>query len=242
MTTTFRTAGAWGAGKGADLTPAEVDNNFYDKETRITAIEAAGVAVGIDTITVSGDQLTINMTDASVQGPFTLPTVAWNPTGAWQPLTLYSALDVVTAQGSAYLVAIDHTSDATFDPNAVEGTTPRYQLLWTFTPTPGFERTGATFTPTADDANSYNRMTNAAGCAVTIDPDVVFPSDCELTFRNEATDTGAVTTFAINSPGTINSVDGFNNQTAGKGSVVTLKRVGATDAWDIMGRLEPATA
>ena len=64
MTTVYRTAGAWGAGSGADLTPAQVDTNFYDKETRITAIEAAGVAVGVASITVSGDQMTVHMTDA----------------------------------------------------------------------------------------------------------------------------------------------------------------------------------
>lgn len=239
MTTTFRTAGAWGAGKGADLTPAEVDNNFYDKETRITAIEAAGVAVGIDSITVSGDQLTITMTDASVQGPFTLPIAQWIPGGAWQASTLYQPLTVVTYGGSAYLVSLQHTSATTFDPGAVLGTQNLYELLWSFEPIAGFERTTATFTPALEDANSYNRLTYASGCAVLIDPAVEFPAWTELTFRDESTDSGANCSFDVATPGFINDVTGYLNQTSGKGATVTLKKVGATDAWDIMGSLNP---
>lgn len=241
MTTTFRTAGAWGAGKGADLTPAEVDNNFYDKETRITAIEAAGVAVGISSITVSGDQMTITMTDSSIQGPFTLPTVQWTAGGAWAPSTLYQALTVLTYGGSAYLVTIDHTSDTTFDPNALSGTQQIYELLWSFAPAAGFEITTATFTPDLVHANCYIRLTNAAGCTVTIDPAVEYPAWTELHFRDESTDTGAAVDFLIDSPGVINPVLGCNDRSTGTGSVVTLKRVGTTDAWDIMGRLEQAT-
>lgn len=241
MTTTFRTAGAWGAGKGADLTPAEVDNNFYDKETRITAIEAAGVAVGIASITVSGNQMTVTMTDASVQGPFTLPTVAWNPVGTWLPSTLYSAMDVVTYGGSAYLVLVDHTSDTTFDPNATQSTAQDiYQLIFSFAPAAGFERTGATFTPTLADANTYNRLTNPAGCAVTIDPAEGFPDWTELHFRDASTDTGAFCTFDIATPGSINDVSGYLNQSAGRGATVTLKKNGATDEWDIFGLLASA--
>lgn len=239
MTTTYRTAGAWGAGKGSDLTAAEVDNNFYDKETRITAVEAAGVGVGIDSITVSGDQMTVTLTDASTQGPFTLPTVAWNPVGAWQPSTLYSAMDVVSYGGSAYLVLVDHTSDTTFDPNATESTAQDiYQLIFTFAPAQGFTETGTTLTPDLQHANCYIRLTNAAGCAVTIDPAVAFPDWTELHFRDESTDTSAYCSFEVSTPGSINGMAGFLNQTAGQGSVVTLKKVGATDDWDLFGRLE----
>lgn len=240
MTTTFRTAGAWGAGKGADLTPAEVDNNFYDKETRITAIEAAGVAVGIASITVSGDQMTITMTDASTQGPFTLPTVQWTAGGAWLPSTLYQSLTVLTYGGSAYLVTIDHISDTTFDPNALSGTQAIYELLWSFAPAAGFEITTSSFTPDLTHANCYMRLTNASGCSVLIDPAIEYAAWTELHFRDESTDTGAAATFDISTPGFINGVAGHLNVTAGQGSVVTLKKVGATDGWDIMGRLSTA--
>ncbi len=61
-------------------------------------------------------------------------------------------------------------------------------------------------------------------------------------FRDASTDTGATCTFAVDPPGSINDVNGFNNETAGRGATVTLKKVGATDDWDIMGLLMPVTA
>jgi hypothetical protein len=130
MTSVFRTAGAWGAGLGRPLTWVEQDNNTYDKETRITAIEVAGVAVGIDHIVVSGGQMFIYMTDASVQGPFDLPTATWSFTGEWQPSHVYHALDVVTFRGGTYLVNFDHTSATDFDPNeTVTGSQEIYTLI-----------------------------------------------------------------------------------------------------------------
>ncbi len=243
MTSSFRTAGAWGAGLGRPLTWVEQDNNTYDKETRITAIETAGVAVGIDYIEVIGDQMTIHMTDASLQGPFTLPSAdAWNPQGYWLPAHVYQALDTVQYAGGLYLVLVDHTSDSTFDPDAMEDTVPRYHLIANFAPAQGFTQTGATFTPDLGDANAYHRLTNVSGCAVTIDPTVAFADWTEFHFRDASIDTGASCTFAVDSPGSINDVTGFANETAGSGATVTLKKVGATDAWDIMGLLMPLTA
>jgi hypothetical protein len=61
----YRTTGAWGAGKGGNLTPAEVDGNFYELANRAAAALAITPAE-IDTITASGTQLTITLTDARV--------------------------------------------------------------------------------------------------------------------------------------------------------------------------------
>ena len=243
MTSSFRTAGAWGGGLGRPLTWVEQDNNIYDKETRITAIEAAGVAVGIDYIEVIGDQMTIHMTDASLQGPFTLPSAdVWNPQGYWLPAHVYQAFDTVQAGGALYLVLADHTSDTTFDPDALEDTHPLYHLIANFAPAQGFAESGTTFTPDLSHANAYIRLTNVSGCAVTIDPSVLFADWTEMHFRDASIDTGASCTFAVDSPGSINDVTGFANESAGSGATVTLKKVGATDAWDIMGLLMPLTA
>lgn len=61
MTTTYRTAGAWGAGKGANLTAAEVDTNFYGLEQRVGDLEG-GIAGSGDNpmvdLTASGSTLT----------------------------------------------------------------------------------------------------------------------------------------------------------------------------------------
>ncbi|MBB2841261.1 UNVERIFIED_ORG: hypothetical protein GGE64_005043 [Rhizobium etli] len=71
---TFRTAGAWGPGKGSNLTPAEVDENFWDLDGRVSEIEDNPPSPNqIADITQSGDQITIVMEDASTFGPFTLP-------------------------------------------------------------------------------------------------------------------------------------------------------------------------
>ncbi len=242
MTSSFRTVGAWGAGLGRPLTWVEQDNNIYDKETRITAIEAAGGAVGIDYIEVLGDQMIIHMTDSSLQGPFTLPSAMWTAQGYWLPSHVYQALDTVQYGGALYLVLVDHTSDSTFDPDAMEDTVPRYHLIATFAPTQGFTQTGATFTPDLADGNGYHRLTNASGCAVTIDPAVAFADWTEMHFRDASTDTGATCTFSVDAPGSINDVIGFNNETVGSGATVTLKKVGATDDWDILGLLMPITA
>lgn len=56
---TYRTSGAWGAGKGSNLTAAEVDGNFYDLEERVEAIETYGASVEtITNVTASGSVVT----------------------------------------------------------------------------------------------------------------------------------------------------------------------------------------
>lgn len=72
---TYRTAGAWGAGIGANLTPAQVDNNFYSIQQWIAAFEADPTPPnGISQIVQEGTQLFIYLDNSDVQGPFTLPS------------------------------------------------------------------------------------------------------------------------------------------------------------------------
>ena len=119
MTIIYRTAGAWGAGKGADLTAAEVDGNFYDHEGRIAELEEnPPQAVSIVSIDVTGNQMTVQLSDSTELGPFTIPTSQWQWKGEWAPLTVYFANDVFSHDGSIYLVLIGHTSEASFSPDA----------------------------------------------------------------------------------------------------------------------------
>lgn len=79
----FRTTDVtrWGAGKGADLTPAEVDLNFYDLDERVVTIELnPPTPIEISEITVTGSSMTVHMADSSTFGPFTLPTA---PARVW---------------------------------------------------------------------------------------------------------------------------------------------------------------
>jgi hypothetical protein len=93
---TFRTLGAWGAGKGANLAPAEVDNNFWSLAQAIFDLQNdPAVPNGIASISVSGTQMTITLHDGTVLGPYTLPTLVMRWRGEWQPSTICSA-DVFT--------------------------------------------------------------------------------------------------------------------------------------------------
>lgn len=119
--------------KGSRLTSTEVDNNFLNHDGRLTTVEAAipAASVGIASISQSGNSLYVTLTDASVLGPFALPVtdLAFLP---WQPNTFYTEGQFIVDPGSTtvYAVRITHTSAATFDPGANEGSAGDiYELL-----------------------------------------------------------------------------------------------------------------
>ncbi len=77
-----------------------------------------------------GDQLYIDMSDGSVQGPLTMPVVRWFFRGVWTPNTVYARDNVVTGPDSAvYLVTFAHTSAAAFEPAATDGQGHNYYSL-----------------------------------------------------------------------------------------------------------------
>jgi hypothetical protein len=78
--TIYRTAGAWGAGIGANLSAAQIDGNFWGHEERIEALEtSAPEPNNISNILVVGTQMTIVLEDATEFGPFTLPQAPFRP-------------------------------------------------------------------------------------------------------------------------------------------------------------------
>jgi len=132
MTIIYRTTGAWGAGLGSNLSPAQVDNNFWEVVGRIVDLESGAVATvnQIQSITLTGTQLSITMEDYSVFGPFTVPTATFHWTGEWAPSVPYFELDLFFESGSGtYIVLLDHTSDLTFDPDFLVGGEPAYKLI-----------------------------------------------------------------------------------------------------------------
>ena len=116
---TFRTTGSWGTGKGSNLTPVEVDENFNEAEQRLEALEDnPPVAVSIASINVVGSSMTIFLDDSTELGPFTLPTAAFNWTGDWSEGRAYFELDVFREPGEGvFLVTADFESASNFDPN-----------------------------------------------------------------------------------------------------------------------------
>jgi hypothetical protein len=94
---TFRTLGAWGAGKGANLDAGEVDSNFWSLAEAIVDLQSnPALPVGIASISVSGTQMTITLTNGEVAGPFTLPVLTFRWRGEYEAGISYAALDVFT--------------------------------------------------------------------------------------------------------------------------------------------------
>ena len=136
---TYRLSGPWGGGKGANLQPSEVDNNFWAIAQALVDLESnPAQPVGIESITMSGTQMTIHLTDGSTMGPFLIPVLAFSWRGEWQPSTSYAELDVFTVSDTGvFLVLLAHTSGATFDPAITAGDPPAPALQQLFGATDG---------------------------------------------------------------------------------------------------------
>jgi hypothetical protein len=132
MDLTFRTLGPWGPGKGANLTPPEVDGNFYAVAQAIVDLQNnPALPNSIASITVSGTTMTIHMMDGSTMGPFDLPVLTFRWRGEWQPSTSYAELDVFTVTDvGIFLVNAPHTSGTEFDPELMVGALPAYIQLF----------------------------------------------------------------------------------------------------------------
>lgn len=117
MDITFRTLGPWGSGKGANLQPSEVDANFWSiAEAILTLQNNPALPVGIASVSVSGTQMTITLSDGTVMGPFTLPVLTFRWRDEWQANTTYAVLDVFKVTNTGiFMVQIGHTSGSTFD-------------------------------------------------------------------------------------------------------------------------------
>lgn len=121
---TYRTTdlSRWGVGQGSNLSATQFDLNFWDSETRLTALEDhPHEGLGISDFVVHGDQMTVVMSDLTVRGPFALPIASRNFRGTWQPATTYFVNDETTINNSVYVVLVDHVSAGSFDPNATDG-------------------------------------------------------------------------------------------------------------------------
>jgi len=122
----------WGAGLGRDLQPEEIDQNFYDVEKRLEAVEQNPVLPNeIESIGVDGNRMTITMADHTVFGPLILPQAAFRFTGAFQPNHDYRLYDFLVANDGLYLVLHDFTSGDGFVFGA-DAQGPYYQFVMPF--------------------------------------------------------------------------------------------------------------
>ena len=98
---------------------------------------------------------------------------------------------------------------------------------------------GAAFTPALDAAGYWLRMTNGAGCVVTLpdDGEVPFPVRTELHFEQ----VGGPLLFEAATGAVVTPMAGREAATDTDGAVVTAKKV-AADTWRLFGALAEATA
>jgi hypothetical protein len=233
----------WGFGKGANLTPTEADLNFWQLHARVLELETNPVeANNIESFEVIGNEFYVHMTDHSVIGPYPLPVAQWNFRGEWQSAILYLKMDVITKNGSLYLVIFDHTSDTVFDPGENDGLGNNYYGLILAPPTiPPFTviKTIAdhTYELLAEDAGKYIRFTNTSSIAVVIltNANEPIPVGTEISGRGV---TLAVTIVPESGSVTLNTPAGFQPVTYGGHASFTVKKI-ATNEWDLMGLLTP---
>ena len=234
MTLTFRTEGPWGAGKGGNLTPAEVDGNFWSLKTTLDNIGDELVPAEIDNITLTGNELRIFLEDGREFGPFLIPRASFRWRETFEPDRQYFGNDVFEVPGQGiFLVLQNHTSEAPFDRGRIIDSAAVYQLLFAAQSVDVVTLSGTAFTPEIGDESNYFRCTNEEGCSVTIpdNSDAAFAQGTELHFRQGGE--GSVVIEGATGV-TINGIDGFLDQTAGRGAVVTVKKIQA-DQWDLFG-------
>lgn len=227
-------------GKGAPLTSTEGDENEYKQASAIIALQTqmAAVGAGIDTITQpTPNTLLITLTDATVFGPFTLPSVAMNGRGEWLPNVNYAVNDLIFSGNAFYIVEVAHTSALIFDPGATDGNAnDLYGLVFDLSASGAVLKQAAskieantTHTITDLDLGALWNCTNAAGCTITIPADSTYnaPIDTEVSFRQGAV---GVLTF-IAAGGVSFDVGIFQPQTTFQGAIVTIKKVAANSWW-----------
>jgi len=130
--------GRWGIGLGTTRSAADVDNNFWNVDSRLQIVEAwiADPTVNvISSVTVSGNTFSIHMEDGTVFGPFTMPAPTFRyrsdlSSGVWTASSSYLAADLFREGGALYMVNLNHTSGTSFNPSATDGGGhPLYSLL-----------------------------------------------------------------------------------------------------------------
>lgn len=236
----FVTDGPWGVGAGRPLTATEVDNNFWDHEGRIAALEDnPPVPISVSTVTIAGSVLTFHMTDGSTHN-VTAPVATFHWRGDFKAGTAYAVLDEIRVGGvGRVLVLKAHTGADPFDIDRQVTGSDAYFLLEElgiiFNPTPIDESRDIT----EDDFSRYHDVipgSSGEDIELTIQPEgsdfmpqpgtamdfIMHDATAQLIFLE-----GAGVT--IRSPATL--------QTRTQWSQVSILYRGS-DTWDLTGDLE----
>ena len=119
---TYRDPGPWGGGQGSNLTPTQVDTNFWILFSTLQQVQANIPLVEIAYFEVVGSTFYVVFTNHEVLGPYQLPQWEPNFVGEWQPNTPYNLNDSFYYNGLVYLVIFQGYPGApTFNPFANDG-------------------------------------------------------------------------------------------------------------------------
>jgi len=238
MAIKYRTAGAWGAGEGVNLTPAQVDTNFWETHLRVLELETnPPVPVNIDEIVVAGSQLTIILEDATEFGPFTLPIARFNWEGDFAAVA-YVVNDFFKDpnSGGVYLVLQAHTGIIPFDPARTIGGQPAYALLLKGNEDLVIITSNTSINPTLAQANSFYQTTAAGTVGFNVPNNSTQPYPLGTTFRIAQRGAGQVEIVPIAGV-TIQKNAEANGWISHRDGVVNLKKTG-TNEWQLWGDLE----
>lgn len=236
----FVTTGSWGTGEGV-LSASEVDGNFAAIAEAVDALtDNPPEAVSVSNITKSGTMVTFHMSDGSQYGPFEMPVATPRFRDEWAAYTLYEPYDIVLlTEFGTFMVGVEHTSEATFDPAASNSSGDYYVKIAPPTGAPAevYMITTDTLTLSNIHAGKYLRFTNGDGCTVTV-PGGTFPPNSEIHFRQ----LGGVISIVPESTGVVINPQGSDQlMSGGAGATFTLKHF-MDDEFDIFGKLAPGSA
>jgi hypothetical protein len=232
MTIRYVTTGAWGAGSGTELTPAQADENVYTLSLRLAALEAAGIDATI-TLVQSGSTVTFYADGVSI-GSITLPTSTWAHRGEWAAGATYFIGDIVTVTSNGvFLVTTEHVAASNFP-----GAGADYTRLYTFpNPAEVVSVSADSLILTSAHANKYVRCTNPTRCDVYIEAGV-FADNTEIHFRQAST--GPIVLHIGDSGTQLIPPQGRDYASDHFGATFTAKNAGS-DVWDLFGDLALTT-
>lgn len=239
--------------KGAPLNSSELDGNFTYLKSLMDSFEVPA-GVGITSITVSGRDMTVHLSDGSTRGPFLLPVAApqWRDTyPVGFPLAVLDTFSI--PDDGVYMVIVAHTAEDPFDPGLQIDGGPAYQKLWGFEITPAspleVRAQGDDVTLAGDMLGTYNRLTAPGAADIIIPYDEVDDLAIGFTVTFRWVGTGPFTVRFMDPPtffgdstdtpvGILNVPDGLTADLRALGSTIVLTK-GAANEWDLSGDLAP---
>lgn len=111
---------------GRPLDDYEIDRGFWALHLRITTLENIGMSVGIASVSIAADILTVTLTDHSFYD-LRIPLPHMRPRGEFHSGP-YVPFDTFSYNGTSYMVAVEHTAVEPFDPGANDGGDPPLDL------------------------------------------------------------------------------------------------------------------